>query len=167
MTGEDYPSRKRLRLPEYDYGQTGLYFVTICTHVRQQDVLCSIEPVGGGLCAAPRPQLTALGEVVDAAISDIPRFNPGSEIDAYCIMPDHVHLIVALTGRHGGRPLPDIIGRMKSYTQMRYRQSGAPFGPKLWQESYYDHVIRNQQDLAETRRYIRDNPCAYLERRPL
>lgn len=160
----DYPKRKRIRLPGYDYSQPGYYFVTVCTQVRDRNILSSIESVGGGLCAAPLPVLTGLGQIVEAAILSIPTFEPGTEIDTFCIMPDHIHLIVALTGRHRGRPLPDIIGRMKSFTQAGYRKLGSPFGPRLWQSGFYDHILRNDADLAETRRYITENPAAALER---
>ena len=163
---EMLPQRKRLRLPGYDYGEVGYYFATICTAVRHRNILCAITPaVGGGLCAAPcLVELTEIGKAVDSAIQDIPRLNPGVGVDIYCIMSDHIHLIVALgAGRDGVRPLPDIIGRLKSYTDRRYRELGAPFGPKLWQKSYYDHVIRTSDDLEETRRYIENNPLKRTE----
>ena len=156
----DYPIRKALRLSGYDYSTPGYYFVTVCTAVRHKNVLAAIPPVGGGLCAAPSPFLTPIGELVAASIQKIPILNPGASVDASCIMPDHIHLIVALTaGRDGARPLQDILGRMKSYTDHQYRVMGMPFGPKLWQEGYYDHIIRTAADLDETRRYILGNPA--------
>jgi len=132
-------------------------------------------PVGGGLRAAPPDpgsplsyvKLTPIGTIVDTAIRDIPKYNPGVEVDVYCIMPDHIHLIVTLSGRHGGRPLQSVIGRMKSYTQRQYQKSGSIWGPKLWQESYYDHIIRGDPDLQETRRYIQTNPLNTKEGVPL
>ena len=161
MEQKELPQRKQLRLPEYDYRQAGYYFVTVCTAVRHENILCSIvPPVGGGLCPAPPSvRLTEIGKAVDAAIQAIPQFYPGTGVDIYCIMPDHVHLIVSLgTGRDRARPLQEMIGRMKSYTDWKYRQLGRPFGPRLWQKSFYDHVIRNDSDLSDTRQYILNNP---------
>ena len=149
----DLPKRKPLRLKEYDYSQTGAYFVTVCTHNRAP-VFGHI--VGGGLRAAPYVELSAIGIAVEQAILTITKINPGVDCDIYCVMPDHVHLMVVLTGRHGGRPLPEIIKRFKSYTDHLHRKSsGAP----LWQRGYYEHVIRNQQDFDAAAEYIRTNPA--------
>ena len=159
----DRPTRKELRLKAYDYFDAGAYFVTGCTHVRGEPTLCSLEAVRGGLCAAPVSRLTAVGELVDRAIRDIPRLYDGVDVDIYCVMPDHVRMIVTLAaGRDGARPLPDIIGRFKSYTDHLWREMGIPSGPKLWQRGYYEHVIRNEADLSETRQYIENNPRQYI-----
>ncbi|WP_295750366.1 transposase [uncultured Oscillibacter sp.] len=181
----DWAQRKPLRLRGYDYGGAGYYFVTICTAVRGQDILSAIR-VGGGLCPAPSDGtadsspvivLTPIGQVVDESIRRIPQRYAGVEIDMYCIMPDHVHLILSIaegaegaegadktceTGRDRARPLPDIIGAMKSYTDRQYRILGMPAETKLWQTSYYDHIIRNRQDLEATRQYILDNPRKWV-----
>ena len=154
----DLPERKPLRLKEYDYSQNGAYFVTICTKDRTP-VFGHL--VGGGLRAAPHVALTSIGAAVEQAIGSIPEINPGVECNIYCIMPDHIHLMVVLTGRHGGRPLPEIIKRFKSYTDHLYRKaSGAP----LWQRGYYELVIRNQADFDAAAEYIQTNPARRLER---
>lgn len=132
--------------------------MTICTHKRAP-VFGHI--VGGGLRAAPHVELTSIGTAVEQAILAIPQINPGVECEIYCVMPDHVHLMVILTGRHGDRPLQDIIGRLKSYTDHLYRQQT---GLRLWQEGYYDHVIRSQADFDAAAEYIRTNPARRLER---
>ncbi|NBI09566.1 hypothetical protein D1641_05955 [Colidextribacter sp. OB.20] len=190
-------TRKNVRLKNYDYSQPGYYFVTICTQVRYENILCEIVPpiserpaaegrpyrdafhpsVGGGLCAAPfsQPACTApfsqpvpsviptnLGQFVNASINQIPVINPGVVVDIYTIMPDHIHMVLNLTGRHGGRPLPNIIGRFKSYTDHYYRKNGSPFGPYFWQEGYYEHIIRNDADLNATREYIQNNPLKWI-----
>ena len=115
--------------------------------------------------------MTSIGQVVDESIRGIPERYAGVNIDSYCIMPDHVHLILAVAphvkkageaGRDRARPLQDIIGTMKSYTDRQYRILGMPSETKLWQISYYDHIIRNQQDLEATRQYIQNNPLKWV-----
>jgi len=168
---EDLPKWKSKRLKSWDYRETGYYYVTFCTARRKEDILCSLQTVGGGLCAAPlglelplsHVELTPIGEIVNRSILDIPKCNPGVEVDVYCIMPDHIHLVLVLTGRHRGRPLPAIIGRLKSYTQNQYLKLGSIWGPHLWQQEYYDHIIRDPDDLANTRRYIQGNPITTKE----
>ena len=83
-------------------------------------------------------------------------------MDIYTIMPDHVHMVLNLTGRHGDRPLSNIIGRFKSYTDYCYRKNGSPFGPFFWQGDYYEHIIRNDADLQATREYIQNNPLKWI-----
>ena len=93
--------RKSLRLPNYDYGQSGAYFVTICTK-EKRPVLSSI--VGAADLCGPRSHLTAWGTVVEKYLLGIPG------IGEYVIMPNHLHMIVFIrqtlgAGRRGLRPL--------------------------------------------------------------
>ena len=158
------PQRKRLRLEAYDYSQPGYYFITICTRERKQEALCSIEPaVGAIINRPPRISLTPLGRIVDETIRAIPDHYPGILVDQYIIMPDHVHLILSFRnigpdGRQIAAPTPlsKIIQQMK---RIASKQAGVP----LWQKGFYDHVIRNDVDLANVRQYIRNNPLKWIE----
>ena len=158
------PQRKHLRLEYYDYSQPGSYFITICTRERKQEVLCSIEPaVGAIINRPPRISLTPLGRIVDETIRAIPDHYPGILVDQFIIMPDHVHLILSFRnigpdGRQIAAPTPlsKIIQQMK---RIASKQAGVP----LWQKGFYDHVIRNDVDLANVRQYIRNNPLKWIE----
>ena len=158
------PQRKRLRLPEYDYAQPGYYFITVCTRERKQEVLCSIEPaVGAIINRPPRISLTPLGRIVDETIRAIPDHYPGISVDQFIIMPDHVHLILSFRnigpdGRQIAAPTPlsKVIQQMK---RIASKQAGVP----LWQKGFYDHVIRNDVDLANVRQYILNNPLKWIE----
>ena len=147
--------RKPTRLENYDYAVPGAYFVTVCTEGRKK-ILSNI--VGEGLCALPKADLTEIGAQVEQAIAYMGRAYEGVAVDGYAIMPNHVHLLLFIheTGGHGGPPLPQIIGRFKSYTTHLY-------GGQLWQRSFYDHVIRNEDDLRSVREYIRHNPARWRE----
>ena len=158
------PQRKRLRLESYDYSQPGSYFITICTRERNQEVLCSIEPAVGAIINRPPAEvsLTALGQLTRQAILDIPNRYPGISVDAYVIMPDHVHLILAVqnTGPDGRQiAAPTSISTV---IQQLKRAVSRAAGQSLWQKSFYDHVIRNETDLAEVRRYIENNPLSRI-----
>ena len=158
------PQRKRLRLPEHDYSQPGYYFITICTKKRHQEILCSIEhTVGAIINRPPRISLTPLGRIVDETIRAIPDHYPGISVDQYVIMLDHVHLILSF--RHIGpdgrqiaapTPLPKVIQQMKRIVSKQV-------GVSLWQKGFYDHVIRNDEDLTNVRRYIRNNPLKWIQ----
>ena len=158
----DLPKRKPNRLPDFDYSTPGYYFITVCTH-KKRKILCDI--VGEGLCALPSVKLTSIGKRVDEAIHYI-NTNKGIIVDKYVIMPNHIHLIVAIqadehfgsTGGRGDPPLQvcDVIGRMKSFTDRQYEGT-------LWQRSFHDHIIRNEQDYLKIWTYIDGNPARWRE----
>ncbi|MBR6532861.1 MAG: transposase [Clostridia bacterium] len=151
------PKRKSTRLKNFDYSNNGYYFITICTYERRK-ILSKI--VGEGLRALPIIELTAIGEKVNKAINFINVHYGNISVDKYIIMPDHIHMIIKIeTGGHGDPPLQiqDVIGGFKSFTTHE-------FGKTLWQRSFYDHVIRNQNDYREIWEYIENNPYKLLEK---
>ena len=155
--------RKPLRLKKYDYNQCNGYFVTICTHNRLP-LFGRIQEltVGATLCGRPnRPDLIAEKWLLEAE-----KKYTCAHVDYYCVMPDHVHFILFLDS-DAAYTLSQIIGWYKSMTTNEYIRgvkSGLypPFEKQLWQRSYYDHVIRNDIDLRETREYIENNPLNWL-----
>ena len=97
---KELPVRKNIRLKNYDYSNTGYYFITIC--VKDKHELFWNEPVGARiarplLSEIARPSLSEIGEVVQKAIENIPNIYKSITIDKYVIMPNHIHLILILT----------------------------------------------------------------------
>ena len=90
---------------------------------------------------------------------------PALTLDAFVIMPDHIHLILFQnTGAHMGAPLPQIIQWLKTQTTNAYIRGVRnglylPYQQHLWQRSYYEHIIRSEQDLLDIRQYIQNNPA--------
>ncbi|MEG2097947.1 MAG: transposase [Pseudoflavonifractor sp.] len=154
--------RKEHHLAGYDYATPGYYFVTICSQVRGKDIFSSVLSVGTADPGGPRLRLTPLGKIIDDLICGIDSAYRDVHVDQYVIMPDHVHLLIQL-GTGDGPPgsaaptaLPRVINALKGFAT---RKQGASF----WQDDYYDHVLRNDFDLAETRDYILQNPLKSLE----
>ncbi len=81
------PHRKRNRLPEYDYSQTGYYFVTICT----KDKRNIFGKIINGEITLNKP-----GKIVDKYWKEIPKHFSFTEIDEYIIMPNHIHGIIII-----------------------------------------------------------------------
>lgn len=77
--------RRSIRLPEYDYTSPGVYFATICVRER----LCLLGDVIEGVM-----RLSAWGEIVHACWCAIPDHFPHVSLDAFVIMPNHVHGIL-------------------------------------------------------------------------
>ena len=172
----EIPQRKLNRLSEYDYGQEGAYFVTLCTQNRARLFQMELPGVGNGLCVIPHglcavPHgLCAVPEgnaIIHKWVQETENKFPNIAIDKYVIMPDHLHLIVTIKERHAGRSLPDVMRFFKTMTTNDYIRGVkdgtlTPFDGKLWQKSYYDHVIRNQQDYNEIWQYIENNPTKWI-----
>jgi putative transposase len=76
----------------------------------------------------------------------------GLVILAYCFMPDHLHLLVQ--GVDGSRLVP-LVQHFKQVSGYRFRRR---MGQKLWQRSFFDHVVRKEEDLREISDYIWGNP---------
>jgi putative transposase len=172
--------RRSIRLRDYDYTQAGAYFVTICTQDRQ--------PVLGEVVHGEMV-LSDPGQTVQTIWREMPQHYPGAEVDAFVVMPNHVHGIIILVGatpRVGATPcgcpessgqargpaptrplsLADVVHRFKSLTTARYRL-GVPqdgwqaFPGRLWQRNYYEHIIRDEEELNRIRQYITDNPARW------
>jgi REP element-mobilizing transposase RayT len=84
-----FPQRKSPRLQSYDYGQSGAYFVTLCTHQRRQVF---------GEVVNQTMRLTAAGMMAQECWFAIPDHYPDVELDAFVVMPNHVHGILVLIG---------------------------------------------------------------------
>ena len=150
--------RKRNRIYEYDYSQNGAYFVTVCTQNRRE-ILSDI--VGDG-SPVPKP----IGAVAEGVIRQIPDKYPAVVVDKYVIMPDHIHLLLRITPNIGtGDPSPTLGSVMGWYKYQVTRQANlltGTQGERIFQRSYYDHVIRNQQDYDEIWQYIENNPRKWV-----
>lgn len=80
--------RRSIRLEGYDYSSAGAYFVTICTFER--------ECIFGDVCDG-RMSLNALGLIAQRQWDALPRHYPNATLDAFLIMPNHVHGVILLT----------------------------------------------------------------------
>jgi putative transposase len=176
MLGRNVKERKRLRLKEYDYSQPGAYFVTICTKDRVQRFG---EIVDGEMRA------NNLAAIVESCWNDLPNHYPNVELDAFVIMPNHVHGIVVVLDEpimvgdktvrdrsvgDGLRPSPtvgspirkhplsEIVRAFKSFSARRINEIQNIPGMHVWQRGYYDHIIRDDRSLTRIREYIVQNP---------
>lgn len=82
--------RKNLRLNGFDYSQNGCYFVTVCTNFKEP-LLSKIVAIA----EQPISILTPVGKAVEETIQYVHHNYDGVSIEKYCIMPNHIHLIIA------------------------------------------------------------------------
>ena len=143
------PQRKPNRIEGYDYSQNEAYFVTVCTQDRKR-ILSDI--VGGDAHIVPKPY----GQVVEKYIHNAP------EIEKYVIMPDHIHMIIRLDNGSMWASTPTRTNRVSSIVRSIKTLTTKEIGIPIFQRSYYDHVIRNQQDYNEIWEYIENNPTKWM-----
>lgn len=162
----DRPTRRSVRLAGYNYSLQGAYFVTICV----QDRLCLF-----GTIAGDQVELNEAGRMVHDEWEALPERFPAVLLDAFVIMPNHLHGIIVIRNPReesgeaevAQRPaLGAIIQAFKSLSTVQYgrhvKSEGWPrYRKRLWQRSYYEHVIRSGKDLERIRRYIADNPAGW------
>ena len=170
-------NRHSIRLKNYNYSKSGLYFITICTENRE----CLYGDIIDG-----KMVLNNVGNIIEKIWNKISeRFN-NVELDEFQIMPNHIHGIIVIVGA-GFMPargwattrvaptavdttVGDIIGTFKSLTTNEYimnvkNHNWPSFDKRLWQRNYYEHIIRNEYSLNKIRQYIKNNPTNWNEDR--
>ena len=100
--------------------------------------------------------------IAEKYIAEIPKKYPTVSVDKFVIMPDRIHLLLRFGLEEGtGNPSPtlgNVIGWYKYQVTKQINLQSNNKGERIFQRSYYDHVIRNQQDYDEIWQYIDNNP---------
>lgn len=166
---EPKPRRRPMRLTDFDYTSEGGYFVTIVV----QDRRLLFGQVVDGVSL-----LNAQGEMVRAWWDRLPSKFPEVQTGAFVVMPNHVHGVGFITGDGAatrGRPYDEpadppvrptlgrIVGWFKTMTTNAYLRGvrdgdWPPVERRLWQRNYYDHIVRNAEELSKIERYVAENP---------
>ena len=120
-----FPSRKSIRIEDYDYSTPGAYFITICT-VNREKIFW--DSVGADIIRPQNIPLSTAGKIVEQGISQIAEHYDNVFVDKFCIMPDHIHLILRIESDVGGRiisapTVSTVVGSMKRWVS---RQIGRP-----------------------------------------
>jgi REP element-mobilizing transposase RayT len=104
-----------------------------------------------------------LRNILDEQWHALPIRYPNVTLDSFVIMPDHIHFIIQLQREGEKSPsLFDVVGSYKSLTMAAWlcyiEKRGINESAKIWQLRFYDHIIRNEQELQAARQYIQNNP---------
>jgi len=145
---------KSTRLTHYDYSSIGSYFITICTYKRE---CCLGEIIESKL------QSNEFTKICETCWLQLPNHYDNCELDSFVVMPNHVHFIVRIV-ETGFKPvstrysISEIVRGFKTYTAKKINIIRNKQGIPFWQSRYYDHVIRNEEELYKVREYICSNP---------
>ncbi len=104
---DNLPRRKPIRMEDYDYSTPGAYFITVCTANREKLFWNS---VGADIIRPQNVPLSTAGRIAEQSILQIAEHYENMAVDKYCIMPDHIHMILRIES--------DIDGRMISAPTM-------------------------------------------------
>jgi len=170
-----FHKRKNLRISGYDYSRYGPYFVTICARQRE----CIFGEVVNAEMRANR-----YGQIVQEEWVRSAQIRREMQLDEFIVMPNHVHGIVAFdfpVGASGARPdyangnfmdratgrsplqrgrgpseksLAAFIAGFKSAVTKRINEIRNTPAAAVWQRNYYEHIIRDEDELDRIREYV-------------
>jgi REP element-mobilizing transposase RayT len=181
-------NRHSIRLKEYDYSKSGLYFVTICCENRK----CLFGKIDDSQMV-----LNDAGVMANECWMDIPKHFPNTVLHEYAIMPNHVHGIIEITNTENSS-IPDISHKKRAKDVSPLRgdslasqmfcgtsktigsivrgfkigvtkwlrnnlSSQYPQNQSVWQRNYYEHIINNEQSYQNITNYIINNPSTWKQ----
>jgi REP element-mobilizing transposase RayT len=125
----------RLKLLDFVYQRAPIYFVTACT-AKRRSLLAS---------KSVHEVFRAFGESAS---------NHGAWIGAYVLMPDHLHLFVAVDDQRV--TLSHWMKALKGTVSSKLHIIGIQ--PPYWQKGFFDHILRSSDSYSEKWSYVRENP---------
>jgi REP element-mobilizing transposase RayT len=171
MFDKEKHQRRSIRLKGWDYSNAGAYFVTICSYRKE----CIFEN-------------DSIKQIIVDEWFGIPNRFQNARIDEFIAMPNHIHGVIWIdpvgaglalpnnglalpnnksnTKRGGPMPTPtlgDIICAFKSQVVVNINRYRNTIRHPVWQRNYYEHIIRNEDELNRIRRYIIENPLKWDE----
>jgi REP-associated tyrosine transposase len=161
---EEPMHRRSIRLKGRDYSWPGTYFVTICTAER--------KPILGRVEDGVMRE-NVLGRLVRAHWKELPRKFAATELEAFIVMPNHIHGMISLRrrvaaaeeqctpaefGKPQGGSISWIVRAFKATVTREARQVLNKPELTVWQRNYFERVVRNGKEYEDAYRYISENP---------
>jgi putative transposase len=153
------------RLQNWDYASDGWYYITICTKGRDNIF---------GIVEKGIMQLNNHGKIVEQCWFDLPNHYSNLILDAFVVMPDHVHGIMIInntrvetgfkpvsTGTKPRHGIFEFVRALKTFSSRRMNELDNTAGKSRWQPRFHDHIIRDEQELFRIQQYIFNNPATW------
>jgi len=160
-----YRNRYRVesaRRKGFDYSRPGSYFVTICTKNKQH---LFGEIISGDQndrnVKSQKMIINAYGKIVNDCWNELPDHYSYIRLDAFIVMPDHVHGIIIIDNPLDENKYPglsEFVRAFKSFSSRRISELRKGKKSGIWQPGYYDHIIIDHDELNNIRNYIIKNP---------
>ncbi len=161
---QELPKRKSILLEHFNYSLPGSYFITICTDNRKNlfwsgtldENVFTVDVVGANFVRPKNLPLSSIGKTI---MCELERWNLTYEnvsVDAYTIMPDHLHVLISISeGKNGRTQFAPTVSRMVKQFKGAVTKA---VGFSVWQKSFMDHIIRDEDDYNLRLKYISENP---------
>lgn len=151
----NFSKRKNsLRLQGYDYSQSGAYFVTILAYKRHHLF---------GNIINDTMSYSQIGKTALYCWQEIPKHFPSVELDAFVIMPNHIHGILILHDTAHKVTLGHIVGTFKGAVTRTVKRNYPDTNQPLWHRSFHDHIIRSDKSYVYISNYVQTNPARWAE----
>jgi len=157
--------RKNIRLLNYDYKQSGDYFVTLCVHQKR----CLFGEINNG-----EMLLNPLGHIAKRCWQHLSCKYNDIQLGEYIIMPNHMHGIIHFRNHLQGSNEALIpkkyklhLGKILKYYKTRVAQRIKNINPnhyqnlKIWQKNYFERIIRHEIEYYFIEEYIKNNPRSW------
>lgn len=182
----DIHHRRSVRLKNYDYGQEGLYFITICC-IQKLHFFGEIDD--------GKMYLNDIGNIVQNEWLNTPNIRKNIKLHQFVIMPNHFHAIIEITenlnvGANCNSPNDkcqifngtsntigaivrgfkiSVIKKIKLLNeelanQDKWQKGELQFAPTdIWQRNYHEHIIRDEKSYLLISEYIENNPLKWQD----
>ena len=165
---QDKPQRHSIRLAGYDYTQPGAYFITIVTWQRAH-LFGEVE--NGEM------KLNPCGQIAYREWFKLikPKALLALKPEEFVVMPNHIHGIIwklagpanpaqaPSFGKPIARSLGALVGQYKSSVTSSICNTRYYDDQPIWQRNYFEHIIRDEQELTNIRQYIAENSIRWIE----
>ena len=160
----DKPHRRSLGLSDYDYSQSGAYFVRICIK-NGENLLGNIKD--------NVMNSNQFSQVVKDIWHSLDNRYKEVILDEFVIMPNPIHGIIfidnpveiihelSLPKERRKMLLPKVVGYFKMNRAKLINQLRDTQGQSVWQKNYYEHIIRDEVSLTKVGEYIVNNPLKW------
>jgi len=142
---KEWPSRKPNRITGKDYSKNGVYFLTVCTKDRHELL---------GKIADGEVILSEIGTFAAEELFKIETVYPSVVMDAFVVMPNHVHVLLILLNEAHNPSTSRIVQQWKGMVSKKA-------GFSLWKKKYHDHIVDTAEEYKKIRRYIQSNPAQW------
>ncbi len=115
------------------------------------------EIVGDAAHGDPNVSLSKYGEIAKEYLYNINSSYENVQLDCFCIMPNHIHCVIIINKRSPRAAPPTIPKIVNAFKGLSAKKTETD----LWQRGFYEHIIRNEQELTEIREYILNNPLKW------
>ena len=107
------------------------------------------------------PHNTEIGNIIENEITILSSSYHGVSVDCFVIMPNHIHMIICINWVDDGRQ--DAAPTISQMINQWKRAISIKVGRSVWQKSFHDHVIRNENEYIKIAEYIENNPIRWKE----